>query len=158
MKLPRPKLTYANVVSTLCLVLVVGGSSAYAASEMLPENSVGPDQIRAGAVTQAKLAGAVENRLGTDVTVYVDRERVQPGVFGSVLAKCEGGEVAVGGSAGVGYGTSIGQLEFFTAGGSPWPKNDSENPPTPLGWQAQARNTSRENTGVIEVYAICARR
>jgi Collagen triple helix repeat (20 copies) len=52
------KLSYANVVSTLCLVLLVGGGTAYAASEVLPANSVGTKQIKKEAITPAKLSKA----------------------------------------------------------------------------------------------------
>jgi hypothetical protein len=52
----RRHLTYANVVSTLCLFIVLGGS-AYAAKQIvLPRNSVGAKQIRKHAITKAKLA------------------------------------------------------------------------------------------------------
>jgi Collagen triple helix repeat (20 copies) len=51
-------LTYANIISTLCLVLLVGGGTAYAATKMLPKNSVGTNQIKWGAVTPAKLSAA----------------------------------------------------------------------------------------------------
>jgi hypothetical protein len=56
MKRLHGNLTYANVISTLCLVLLLGGGTAYAASEMLPKGSVGPKQIKKGAVTPAKLS------------------------------------------------------------------------------------------------------
>jgi hypothetical protein len=52
------KLSYANVISTLCLVLLVGGGTAYAATQMLPKNSVGTNQIKRGAVTPVKLSAA----------------------------------------------------------------------------------------------------
>lgn len=52
----RFRLTYANVVSTLCLCLLVGGGTAFAASQVLPKNSVGAKQLRKGAVTPAKLS------------------------------------------------------------------------------------------------------
>ena len=45
----RPRLSYANVVSTLCLVLVVGGGVAYAA------NTVGSDDIINGQVKSADI-------------------------------------------------------------------------------------------------------
>jgi hypothetical protein len=71
MKLPRPRLTYANVVASLALFVALGGVS-YAATT-LPKGSVGPKQIRAeavrtgkvadGAVTAAKLAKGVRERL-----------------------------------------------------------------------------------------------
>ena len=71
MKLPRPRLTYANVVASLALFVALGGVS-YAATA-LPRGSVGPRQIRAeavrtgkladGAVTAEKLAKGVRERL-----------------------------------------------------------------------------------------------
>jgi hypothetical protein len=63
MKRLRSKLTYSNVVSTLCLILLVGGGTSYAATQMLPKNSVGPKQIRKEAVTPAKLSKAAETTL-----------------------------------------------------------------------------------------------
>ena len=55
----RPQLTYANVVSTLCLFILLGGV-AYAATA-LPKNSVGPKRLRKSAVTEAKLAAGSVN-------------------------------------------------------------------------------------------------
>ena len=49
----RPQLTYANVVSSAALFLALGGVS-YAAVA-LPKNSVGAKQIKANAVTGAKV-------------------------------------------------------------------------------------------------------
>jgi hypothetical protein len=67
----RPKLTYANVMSTLCFFLLLGGG-AYAASQ-LAKNSVGTKQlknnavsaakIKNGAVTQAKISSAAQAAL-----------------------------------------------------------------------------------------------
>ncbi|MBS1877874.1 MAG: hypothetical protein JST31_00020 [Actinobacteria bacterium] len=51
----RPRLTYANVVSTLALVLVVGGGSAFAASQFAKE-SIGTRALKKEAVTPAKLS------------------------------------------------------------------------------------------------------
>jgi hypothetical protein len=50
----RPKLTYANVTSTLCLFLLLGGGAAYAASH-LGKNSVGTKQLKNNAVTTVKI-------------------------------------------------------------------------------------------------------
>lgn len=71
MKLPRPRLTYANIVASLALFAALGGVS-YAATT-LPKGSVGTDQIQAeavrtgkvadDAVTAAKLAQGVRERL-----------------------------------------------------------------------------------------------
>ena len=49
----RSKLTYANVVASLALFLALGGIS-YAAIE-IPKNSVGSKQLKANAVTGAKV-------------------------------------------------------------------------------------------------------
>jgi hypothetical protein len=55
----RQKLTYSNVVSTLCLFLLLGGGAAYAAAH-LGKNSVGAKQLKKNAVTTAKIKkGAV---------------------------------------------------------------------------------------------------
>ncbi len=55
MKRVRGKLTYANVVSTLCLFLLLGGGSVAYAMLSLPKNSVGPLQLKAHAVTASKV-------------------------------------------------------------------------------------------------------
>lgn len=53
----RGKLTYSNLVSTVCLVLLVGGGTAYAAGHLSKE-SVGTRQLKKAAVTPAKLSKA----------------------------------------------------------------------------------------------------
>jgi hypothetical protein len=56
MKRFLPSLSYANVVSTVCLFLLIGGGGAYAATKvLLPKNSVGTKQLKKGAVTAAKV-------------------------------------------------------------------------------------------------------
>jgi hypothetical protein len=52
----RARLTYANVISTVCLFLLVGGGSAYAGGVLAP-GSVGTQQLKSGAVTAAKVKG-----------------------------------------------------------------------------------------------------
>jgi hypothetical protein len=53
------RLTYANVISTIALFLVLGGASALAATQ-LAKSSVGSKQLKNGAVTTAKIRdGAV---------------------------------------------------------------------------------------------------
>jgi hypothetical protein len=53
------RLSYANVISTLALFLVLGGGAAIAATELKP-NSVGTAQLKAQTVTGAKIkSGAV---------------------------------------------------------------------------------------------------
>jgi hypothetical protein len=53
-----PKLSYANVVSTICLFLLLGGAAV--AATVLPKNSVGTKQLKNKSVTAAKIKdGAV---------------------------------------------------------------------------------------------------
>jgi hypothetical protein len=55
----RPRLSYANVTSSLALFIALGGTG-YAVTK-LPRNSVGTTQLKANAVTSAKIrAGAVQ--------------------------------------------------------------------------------------------------
>jgi hypothetical protein len=50
----KPKLSYANVVSTVALFIAISGASAFAASK-LANRSVGEPQLRPGAVTAEKI-------------------------------------------------------------------------------------------------------
>lgn len=50
----RKRLTYANAMATIAVVLSIGGASAFAASH-LAKHSVGTKQLKANAVTAAKL-------------------------------------------------------------------------------------------------------
>jgi hypothetical protein len=50
----RPKLSYANVVSTIALFIAISGASAYAANQ-IANKSVGEPQLRPGAVTADKI-------------------------------------------------------------------------------------------------------
>lgn len=53
----RPKLSYSNVIATVALFVALGGAAIAAG---LPKNSVGPKQLKRGAVTTPKLRkGAV---------------------------------------------------------------------------------------------------
>src|SRR5829696_1814785 len=53
MKKVHERLTYANVVSTICLFILLGGG-AYAATK-LPKNSVGTKQLKKNAVAGGKI-------------------------------------------------------------------------------------------------------
>lgn len=55
----RAKLTYSNVISSVCLFLLLGGGTAFAASQ-LGKESVGTNQLKKGAVTPAKLSAAAK--------------------------------------------------------------------------------------------------
>src|ERR1700709_797480 len=129
----RSKLTYANVVSTLCLVLVMGGGSAYAASQVLPADSVGTAQLKSGAVTQTKLGDGVRDKLFGNVKARSVREWIPSGDGERLEAECKPDEVAIGGTAGEGQGTPLGTIRSFTPGGTPLFRGESDEP---VGWLA----------------------
>src|SRR3954447_17495705 len=61
----RKRLTYANVMSSIAVFLVLGGA-AFAAAQ-LPKNSVGSKQLKKNAVTAAKVKNGaiVEAKIGS---------------------------------------------------------------------------------------------
>jgi hypothetical protein len=58
----RHRLTYSNVISTVCLFLLIGGGTAFAASE-LGKESIGSRQLKKEAVTPAKLSAKAKSAL-----------------------------------------------------------------------------------------------
>lgn len=64
----RPKLTYSNVIATIALFIALGGAAVAAG---LPKRSVGPKQLKRGAVTAAAIRkGAVTSgKLGPKAVV-----------------------------------------------------------------------------------------
>jgi hypothetical protein len=84
------KLSYANVVSTLALVIALSGATAYAASK-LPDRSVGEFQLRPGAVTAEKI------RKNAITAPKIKAEAIKQGKIagGSITAaKMTGGSVS----------------------------------------------------------------
>jgi hypothetical protein len=66
----RKRLTYANVMSSIAVFLVIGGATAIAAKQVLPKNSVGTKQLKKNAVTSPKLAdGSVTSSEIADAAV-----------------------------------------------------------------------------------------
>lgn len=104
----RPKLTYANVISSFCLFLLLAGGGAYAASK-LKANSVGTKQIKndavngskvadgslnasdiGGAVDDAKHAGNADQLGGAPASAYLSSSSAQRIDFAAT--GCAGGE------------------------------------------------------------------
>lgn len=57
----RTHLSYANVVSTLCLFILLGGAAYGAAKTVLPKHSVGTAQLKAGAVATKQIKASAVN-------------------------------------------------------------------------------------------------
>jgi hypothetical protein len=88
----RPKLSYANVIATLALIIAIGTGGAYAASK-LPDRSVGEFQLRPGAVTAEKI------RKNAVTAPKIKAEAIKQGKIanGSITAaKMTGGSVSNG--------------------------------------------------------------
>ena len=163
----RPRLTYANVISTLCLFIVLGGG-AYAATA-LPKNSVGSAQLKSKAVTPPKVAPKTIKLFkgqngATQVTAREKSENVPvtctpqgspPTTYYScsggatVVAACENGERATGGSYTSQYQTPSDTGPTPTSG-------------TPTGWFARVEmNNLYSPTPIssipVMVRVVCAR-
>jgi hypothetical protein len=113
LKTMRPHLTYSNVVSTLCLFLLLGGV-AYAADQLAP-NSVGTKQLKDGAVTLKKIDKKVQKewkrfspgptRPGVPGPAGAQGD---PGQKGDPGAKGDDGQPGAQGFPGVGVGALFG--------------------------------------------------
>jgi hypothetical protein len=162
----KGKLTYANVMATIAVFLVVGGGSAFAATQMLPKNSVGTTQIKNSAVTPAKLSSASKAALtgpkGATGPQGIQGIQGVPGVRGpsgannlTVVqgpdvagseAHCPAGMVATGGGA---QATGGFTEQFLT-----------KSAPATFGaaataWAAEAEDTEG-NQVKVQAYVICA--
>ncbi len=103
----RRHLTYANVMSTLLVFLVLGGATAFAAGQ-LGKNSVGSKQLKKNAVTTAKIKknavtkakiknGSVNGAKLADGSVSGSDINLGSTPFSRIIAKFRGtGSVSVG--------------------------------------------------------------
>jgi hypothetical protein len=157
----RGKLTYANVMATLAVFMVLGGG-AYAAVR-LPKNSVGTRQLKNGAITLAKLKASTKRALkgamgpqgptgatgapGTPGAPGATKVIVRSGFEGAgqAVASCQAGEVATGGG---GVAT---EAESWVWDSTPVQANGE----VPRAWEAQAEDTGGNPAGVV-AYVICA--
>jgi hypothetical protein len=115
---------YANVLSTLCLVLLLGCGTAYAASQLLPKNSVGTAQIKNGAVTPAKLSPAAKQSV-TGAT-GPQGPKGEPGPKGEVGPRGEAGQKGDAGARGdTGPQGDPGVRGETGLQGTPGPKGDT---------------------------------
>jgi hypothetical protein len=93
------RLTFANVLSTVAVVLVLAGGTAYAANQLaknsvgtkqLKKNSVTAKKIKKNAVTKAKVkAGAIDSSKIADGAVTGGDINVASTPFGRVVARPE---------------------------------------------------------------------
>jgi hypothetical protein len=151
MKRLRSKLTYANVISTVALFLVVAGGTAFAASQFEKE-SIGTRALKKEAVTPSKLSQKAKTTLqgpagpkGATGAAGATKIDVQYGVpADGSFAHCPAGQVAVGGG-----GEALATVLFVSE-----PLTENALTPaggTPNGWFAKADG----GTAAI-AYVLCA--
>lgn len=168
MKKLRPRLTFANVVSSLALFVALGGS-AYAATQ-LPKDSVGTKQLKDGAVTKAKLAAGALGVPGPTGKQGIAGPQGTPGAPGSpgspgspgathvvvrravggefdAVAKCEPGELATGGG---GFMDTEAHGGGFI--GSSEPLQNASG--APIGWEVSGSSAEGE-PGFPVAYVVC---
>lgn len=153
----RPRLSYANVMATVAVFLVLGGG-AYAATS-LPKNSVGSKQLKNGSITPAKLNAGAKAALrgatgpqgipGPQGAPGVTKLTVRSGAFvkGTSVASCQPGEVATGGGGIVDPSEAEAWIWNTT------PVQFSGQVPT--AWEASAENKAGA-TSFVQAYVICA--
>ncbi len=176
MKSVRRRLTFANVMSSIAVFLVVAGGTAFAASQ-LGKESIGTKQLKKEAVTPAKLSVAAKATLtgpqgatgatgaqgakgdkgekgekGASGTAGIHEVVVQKAIgastTGVVMVECPSGEVATGGG-----GNDGGNTEAVMYQNAPLPSNVTSGS-TPTGWQVYWKTGTTAITAYA--YALCA--
>jgi Collagen triple helix repeat (20 copies) len=121
MRAIRQRLTYANVIATLALFLVLGGG-AYAATTLSP-NSVGTAQLKSGAVTAGKIAQKTRRQLqGKRGVTGPQGPQGKTGARGATGAKGSTGATGARGATGATGASGQGPaVEVFTKPAVPQP-------------------------------------
>jgi hypothetical protein len=151
---PRRALSYANVVSTLALLLVLAGSTAYAANHYLitRTSQIRPSVLvhlrgRVGATGAAGATGPTGPSGASGVANYnLAQSATESNPTGDqdvAIANCPAGESALGGG---GFGSAVGTGQSITT---------SEPASSGSGWLVAMSNTSGSNDTFV-AYAVCA--
>jgi hypothetical protein len=123
----RKRLTYANVMSSIAVFLVLGGATAIAANQ-LGKNSVGTKQLKKNAVTAAKIknnavtTAKIKNNAVTTAKIKdnaVDGAKVNESTLGQVPSAAVAGTATSAAVAGKVNGVSMSKLNVRSAGGTP---------------------------------------
>ena len=95
MKQIRQRLTYANVMSSIAVFFILGGATAFAATQ-LGKNTVGSKQLKANSVT----AGKIKNGAVTPSKISVAAQNALKGATGPAGPKGAAGAIGAAGAAG----------------------------------------------------------
>jgi hypothetical protein len=110
------RLTYANVMSTIAVFLVLGGASALAASQ-LGKNSVGSKQLKKNAVTAAK----IKNNAVTSAKIKngaVSGAKINVGSLGTVPSATNATNATNAGNANTVGGMTVSKISYVAKSGS----------------------------------------
>jgi hypothetical protein len=181
----RQKLTYANVMATVAVFLVIGGGTAFAATQMLPKNSVGTKQLKNAAVTPAKLSSAAKAAMtgpagpaGPKGATGAKGANGAAGAKGATGDRGPAGPTGPQGPAGatqvtvhVGPKSETGASEVTCPAGEVAVSGGGETgfteeslvgstpnvvAGTPTGWVAEAETFAKE-PGTVTAYVVCAK-
>ncbi len=154
MKQIHKRLTYANVMSSIAVFLLVGGATAFAASQ-LGKNTVGAKQLKKNAVTAAKIKkNAVTTAKIKDAAVTTTKIKdgaVTTTKIGSgAVTNAQLGAGAVN-FANIASGTNV----IATASGGPVAVNSATTTLTPIPLNGTTSFTP--TAGVVDLLSIEAR-
>lgn len=126
----RTRITYANVMSTIAVFLVIGGATAFAASQ-LGKNTVGKKQLKNNAVTTAKIKKEAVTSAKIKKNAVSGTKISNGAVTGDKIA---GGAVGAAQLAGNSVGNANTQLvKVFKGGAVPAVGEEANSPRIELG-------------------------
>jgi hypothetical protein len=133
----RSRLTYANVMSTIGVFLLLGTGAALAADQVLPKKSVGTKQLKTGAVTAAKLKKSAVTKVKIK-NGAVDGSKIKDGsVTGSEIDPAT---------------TPFSRIVYSARGSGPVAASQEEPVPYPLVNPTYTQEPGRDDTlvGVVD--------
>lgn len=150
MKQIRKRLTYANLMSTIAVFLVIGGASAFAATQ-LGKNTVGTKQLKKNAVTAAKIK---KNAITTPKIAAnaVTGTQVNEATLGTVPSATSAGSANTAGTA-----NALSPLEathLVGAPGEPPFENGSTNFPGESGVSFNPVGFYKDHEGIVHLQGI----
>jgi hypothetical protein len=148
----RDKLTYANVVSTLCLFLLLAGGTAFAATH-LAKNSVGSRQLKKNSVTASKIKnGAITGAKVQASTLGVVPAAASAGSAATAAtaatAKTAGDSNALGGAPASAYAkTQLEATHFVGEAGQPGFESTCKN----VGSEFEGAGFYKDSFGIVHL-------
>ncbi len=137
----RKRLTYANVMSTIAVFLVIGGASAFAASQ-LGKNSVGSKQLKKNAVTAAK----IKKNAVTGAKIKKD-----------TITGAKVNEATLGTVPSANLANSLAPMEathLVGAPGQPGFEDGSQNVPSSIGIRLNPVGFYKDHDGIVHLQGV----